>query len=1216
MATKHSTQGSVVIHRIRTGKDGRDAGSYYLTVSPTEFSLDADGNVKGDGKVQVQAWLSVAAGSPVKAADSDIYLVVKAYKTDGTEATILAKQQAAYEFNVKTYSSYKTFVIILYDGTAKTNQWDSVTVIVGAQDAKDAVRVDLENENDSMLYQGDGTTKVNGDDQFLTSQAHLYDGIKKDPDGVVWSIDSKTDGCDATISAAGLVRVNSITALVNEIKVKAVYKGGSYYATMTVKKLVGVDKYELWLSEVAVGYNTTTKSATATSVTIRVYKTAQNGTRTNISTLPNGMTVSGSSSLSRAYSGGYATMPVDTSKSENYVVLKQGTQELDRETIPILSFVNGQNVIRLDLDNENDSILYQGDGSTMVGSKPQSKWYLYDGITDVSADVDTADVSIESTSTGVSASFVDTTKRSIKIDGIEATSGGSGDVIVKVKYKGDYYRARMTVKRLVGVDKYELEVSPNAVGFNTSTNTNTGDTITVRVWKTAQNDTRTNISTLPSGYKLLVNGTDYASSYSSKKYSFTASSNVSNYVIVLSNGSSQLDTETVPVLSVANGSNGSDGKDGKDGKDGGQGPGGISYILDVRGASISFGSTGLVSDDDIYGYAYKLQDGSYSAVDLTASGNYVKIRYNGTRETKITYDVRSNGYFDDDDDLYGIKLTSQMVYIELYVNDSKVASQPILVMLPGLDGYNYLPINNGVYDPDKTYTWNIEKRDFVDIEEDGEWNRYGVRSFGMTVPANTPPPNSSYWTKIQQKLQTVFANCIFGTNANIGGFLVSAQMLKSQSGALVLDGIRGLIQMFHSDGYSWQVLNDGRQVMGIYTDDNNFGEHLEMDPAQKEFRVYDSDGALVTTVSGKKYSTLDEIFGNNSGDVTLTSGTTSTTKEVTATSTSNASQDSSSRVTNSFYTSSPTRVTVKGSLIANANSFVQKTGSSGNYGQQDKYEVVPAVSIVDEDGYFRIYNSAYVAIRIETRATNSTSGTLLHSTTIGSVSSNEGNSVSKNLNASADVPAGYHFVYVVWSLYAYRSTYNSYAKVTYKLSGVSYTSDVYLSRMFANGIAFGTSQNNFFALMNIYQNYVTRMMMKMITEDSSKNQYGMLLDNGKGFQVNRKGYLGCVFPTILYCYVSWTAKDTYSVITHFSFNGSSPTLERRDLGDDGVMRVKMPSGFPSLGLSSCIVNVTAVNTTNRNAHIYGLGSNYVDIECNDDTSNNYSSFILEIKYKG
>ncbi len=829
----HSTQGSVVVHRIRNGKAGRDAGSYYLTVSPTEFSLDSDGKVKGDGKVKVQAWLSVAAGTPAKAADSDIYLVVKAFKTDGTEATLLAKQQAAYEFDVKNYSTYRTFVVTLYDGTAKTNQWDSVTVIVGAQDAKDSIRVDLENENDSMLYQGDGTTKVNGDNQFLTSQAHLYDGYTKDPSGVVWSIDSKTDGCDATISTAGLVRVNSITALVNVIKVKAVYKGGSYYAEMTVKKLVGVDKYELWLSVVSVGYNTNTKQATATSVTIRVYKTAQNGTRTNISTLPTGMTVSGSSTLSRAYSGGYATMPVDTSKSENYVVLKQGTQELDRETIPVLSFVNGQNVIRLDLDNENDSILYQGNGTTMVGSKPTSKWYLYDGITDVSSQVSLSDIVIESNSTGVTSSFTNTTdKRTIRIDGITSASGGSGEVILKVKYKDEYYRARMTVKRLVGVDKYELEVSPNSVGFNTSTGTNTGSAITIKVWKTAQNGTRTNIATLPSGYKLLIGTTDYTSSYKNGKYSFTASSTATNYVITLTDGTNVLDTETVPVLSVKDGGKGDPGDPGQPGANG------VSYILDVQKADIQFGSDGKVKYSEIYGYAYKLEDGTLSAVDLTQSNNYVQIRYNVSATVKITYTATKAGRFDDNDatdsegyrgDLARQTLSSSGVYVELIVGGNKVAQFPILVNRPGADGYNYLPINNGPYntDPNRTYTWNIEKRDFVDVEENGEWNRYGVARFGLVVPKNTPPPNSTYWTKVQEKLQTLLVNTVFATNANIGGFMTTAQRMVSSAKTngnynLILDGSNGTITALKAEIHGTIYADDGVFKGKVYASDGEF----------------------------------------------------------------------------------------------------------------------------------------------------------------------------------------------------------------------------------------------------------------------------------------------------------------------------------------------------------------------------------------------------------
>lgn len=1459
----HSTQGSVVVHRIRNGKAGRDAGSYYLTVSPKEFSLDSDGKVKGDGKVKVQAWLSVAAGTPAKAADSDIYLVVKAFKTDGTEATLLAKQQAAYEFDVKDYSAYRTFVVTLYDGTAKTNQWDSVTVIVGAQDAKDSIRVDLENENDSMLYQGDGTTKVNGDDQFLTSMAHLYDGYTKDPSGVVWSIDSKTDGCDATISTAGLVRVNSVTALVNVIKVKAVYKGGSYYAEMTVKKLVGVDKYELWLSVVSVGYNTSTKQATATSVTIRVYKTAQNGTRTNISTLPTGMTVSGSSTLSREYSGGYATMPVDTSKSENYVVLKQGTQELDRETIPVLNFANGQNVIRLDLDNENDSILYQGDGTTMVGEKPTSKWYLYDGITDVSNQVSLSDIVIESNSTGVTSSFTnETDKRTIRIDGITAASGGSGEVIVKVRYKDEDYRARMTVKRLVGVDKYELEVSPNSVGFNTTTNTSTGSTVTVRVWKTAQNGTRTNIATLPSGYKLLINGTNYASSYSSKKYSFTAASDVNNYVIVLTDGTNDLDTETVPVLKVVNGGTGdsakyitvkgscmnSDNQNPNNGsvtvcngkttatiiqtdcaadtstssrrglalvtvkksdlsfgtkqfydtysddarcsalatainavsndyficlfsydavgwnstlvsalknvgsrgvenmetgrvpfafigckglpkgyafqmqgtlqqdatvditayvangalsatKDGEKGDNGVSYVLDVQKAEISYDSAGLVKYSEIYGYAYKYEAGSYSAVDLAndRDNTYVCIRYNNSSVKKITYTASSAGRFDDDDsydsdnyrgDLKKVKLTSQIVYIELHVGGQKVAQQPILTLLPGADGYNYLPINNGPFQSNKEYVWNIEKRDFVDIEEEGEWNRYGVKSFGMTVPANTPPPNSSYWTKIQQKISTLIANTVFGTNANIGGFLVSAnRFLSSQvayyvrykgtydasttyyydteemnapridlvlynenyyvpraPGSLVgtvptntlywrsataeeirasenavdttitmykieLNGIDGIIRVLHVDGYRWEVQKDGIQLLG-----NDAGRHIELDPINREIRLYNDDGELSVRMDGVSETGVANVFGtdqNRTFSMSYTSGERVVNGTAAAWTTRNYSL-----VLGTLKTESAGRVRIRGTMKAYATyTYYGETlnNPSGEPLRPIEYDRVPQKVYEYSEGYYWVDRiSAYLYIyTYDSQSKNRMIGQKY----IGNAAAYGGNKWTEyTVTGDVVVPEGYHELVLEYSV---SLSANNYAcgKVNWSLNSYSFTADFYQSRIFANGLAFGSSGNN--ALV-VVRNSNGEMEMRYATSNA---KYGFEMLPGQVSDIletkllRRTVMLGYGFCS---CYK--TSNDTQTASIQYGQNavrgGGYFSVTRLE---QGKWKITFPSEWSALGITA--TNITAKVTPKsvgnyvRMASIAEITGSSMTVHTGDDDSpNDEISFWFQIEY--
>ena len=1377
---KHSTQGSVVIHRIRKGKDGRDAGSYYLTVSPTEFSLDRDGNVKGDGTVKIQAWLSVAAGTPAKAADSDIYLVVKGYKTDGTESSILAKQQAAYEFDVKTYSSCRTFVITLYDGLAKTNQWDSVTVIVGAQDAKDAIRVDLENENDSLLYQGDGTTLVNGENQFLTSQAHLYDGYTKDPTGVVWSIDSKTDGCDATITNKGLVRVNGVTALLNEIKVKAVYKGGSYYATMTVKKLVGVDKYELWLSEVAVGYNTTTKSATATSITIRVYKTAQNGTRTNISTLPTGMTISGSSDLSRAYSGGYATMPVDTSKAENYVVLKQGTQELDRETIPILSFVNGQNVIRLDLDNENDSVLYQGDGSTLVGSKPQSTWYLYDGITDVSSQVDTANVSIESTSTGVTASFVENTdKRTIKIDGIASTSGGSGEVIVLVKYKEQDFRARMTVKRLVGIDKYELEVSPNSVGFNSTTGSSTGSTITIRVWKTAQNGTRTNISTLPTGYQLKVNGTNYASSYASKKYSFTAASDVNNYVIVLTDGTNDLDTETVPVLKVANGGTGPTGYQialaltrdnlytdanwntyaalgheenygkrdwdpdltvcrvgdyfmvsgystdtGKNHtaiykctacdannikgtcvshtKDGDKGDNGVSYVLDVQKAEIDYDSAGLVKLSEIYGYAYKYEAGSYSAVDLASDrdNTYVRIRYNNSSTKKITYTATSAGRFDDDDatdsdgyrgDLKKVKLTSQIVYIELFVGGQKVAQQPVLTLLPGADGYNYLPINNGPYDSTKEYKWDIEKRDFVDIEEDGEWNRYGVKSFGMTVPTNTPPPNSSYWTKVQQKISTLIANTVFGTNANIGGFLVSSnRFLSSQvayyvrnrgtygssttyyydtttlnapridlvlynenyyvpkaAGSLVgttptnttywrlatseeikasevssgsyitlykieLNGIEGIIRVMHADGYRWEVQKDGVQILG-----NDVGRHIEFDPANREIRLYNDSGELSVRMDGATETGVSTVFGTESNK-TFSMSQVSKAKSDPLTvqgSASGRKNQTSRTVIGNLTTNSAGRIRIRGTMYAYATYTYAGSQWDNSWTQYiDYYWRVPEKVYPGSNDYY--WSDMMIAhlfvITYDSSSKNYQKGNAKY---LGYATAYGGNKwYEYAVVGDTVVEAGYHELVIEYEVHLSANNY-AYGKLAWSFNSYSFTADYYLSRIFANGLAFGSSINNAFAVV---RNSAGNAEMRFATNNA---KYGFEVLPGQVSDIletkllRRTVMLGYGFCD---CYKQ--ANGTQTAYVRYSQNavreGGSFSVTRMA---EGKWKITFPSEWSALGITA--TNITAKVTPKsvgnyvRMASIVEITATYMTVHTGDDDSpNDEISFWFQIEY--
>ena len=174
-------------------------------------------------------------------------------------------------------------------------------------------------------------------------------------------------------------------------------------------------------------------------------------------------------------------------------------------------------------------------------------------------------------------------------------------------------------------------------------------------------------------------------------------------------------------------------------------------------------------------------------------------------------------------------------------------------------------------------------------------------------------------------------------------------------------------------------------------------------------------------------------------------------------------------------------------------------------------------------------------------------------------------------------------------------------------------SNVYLSRLFANGLTYGSSLNNFFALLNIS----SKIFMKAVTSDSSANLYGFALD-AEGFKVQRKNITGKVFPTIYYGFVNWTAKETFSISTYYSFDGNSPTLSRVATGSDGQMKLTFPSSWSNLGLSfsTAIINLVGYNDSCRNVHVISFTSTQIIVEGNDDTSNNYTSFAIEIKYIG
>lgn len=160
--------------------------------------------------------------------------------------------------------------------------------------------------------------------------------------------------------------------------------------------------------------------------------------------------------------------------------LYKGNTLIDRETI--LMVYDGSSGYVLDLDNENDSILY--DGNNIIGSKPQTTWTLYKGGVDISDSVVKNVNTIHITAEGCTASFVSgSVYRTVQVDSITAETG---KVTISVTHGGNTYNAVMSVKKLVGVDKYEIVVAPNAITYNETDPSKSSSTwINIKVYRTS-----------------------------------------------------------------------------------------------------------------------------------------------------------------------------------------------------------------------------------------------------------------------------------------------------------------------------------------------------------------------------------------------------------------------------------------------------------------------------------------------------------------------------------------------------------------------------------------------------------------------------------------------------------------------------------------------------------------------------------------------------------
>lgn len=551
-----------------------------------------------------------------------------------------------------------------------------------------SVYVDLDNDNDTMLYSGG--TLISGN---VTSNATLYVGGSPIVTGVTWTCE--TENATATI-ASGTITVTGLTANQGWVLAKATYNGVTYTAKLSLKRSES-DKYDILPSAKGIAYNITDNVPRTSVLTFQIRKTDISGNSTLLNSVPAGktLTVMGKYSdntyslLTPTHVGYLWTITFNT---ETYVSidieLKEGDIVDDMETVPIIRASNGnsgadavaltltppaivlpldpweqvkdfpqtffitahldvggeeaeitsiiadmghipdpdawaasssgdtlslttdtgegcdlegviyvtvtgtcngisytrearlnvtstedgspgaagKNAVKLDLDNEMDSMQYY-DG-TQVTTSVVTRARLYDGNTPKSLAKSAWSYEVDGVTLSGNDFSVSGAVATFTVSGI---SKDKGTLTVKATYGGVTYSSVFSVTRIddVNTPKYQLICTPTAITSNSTDNTLSSNTVKVEVMKTTlvldmstkrPKGVNSSVSSLTAeGLTLFVStaesgdGTNKTSSWSSGKYVHNVSASDNFYRFTLKNADGVVDVETVPLAKVQNG---------------------------------------------------------------------------------------------------------------------------------------------------------------------------------------------------------------------------------------------------------------------------------------------------------------------------------------------------------------------------------------------------------------------------------------------------------------------------------------------------------------------------------------------------------------------------------------------------------------------------------------------------------------------------------------
>ena len=651
-----------------------------------------------------------------------------------------------------------------------------------------------------------------------------------------------------------------------------------------------------------------------------------------------------------------------------------------------------------------------------------------------------------------------------------------------------------------------------------------------------------------------------------------------------------------------------DGMNGENGKDGEDGIDSTSYWLDSPVGSVNFATDGtptpssfivsmkkktgngnVVACSDFYLAAWKY-DNNWKLVSISSvkTSSIIIIPANSTayKQYRVTAHTTSDA------------------------SESNIINQiGIGVSFDGMKGENgadgIYVYDCGLFNSEREYYYQTVngkvRRDKIVYEIDGAFYNFLVRSRqndGSNGLVATPPTSTQgdvNW-EVMSQFQSVIANTVFGTNANIGGFITSSEKMKSQSettdgySLFELDGQKGTMVMRQSNGTIWKLDEYGVQSVG-----NSEGERVVLDPNTRSISAFDAKGVERTVIDGSEY-TLNELIDATGGSIPLMKSATNNTGYVVSVSdpgTESEKYDLSSM----FYSSAGT-----------LNVSISKMEVKVVYLPQVTRNVIasPELSLTPL-GEVNIHLETYES----TDSLNPISRKLIATVSAdGNISGGTESSSNYKNRSPVLIGKGYHKIVATITAINGKSSGSTFVTGYWSITSAYISVESYVSRHFANGMFLSKSTSEYFLSM---------------TENGR-----MVIQIGTGGNVYRyrNGSMtvnGVTQPITVY---SARVEDNSKTQT------VAPTkteLLKMDGGTVAITKLSSPTSYqmtfpPVYGLNK---NNTLVNLVGygfvagsseyvAKASISSIqtasdGSMYLKIIVSDDETANYGGFYIEVK---